>query len=222
MPKAERLLALARERYQPRQATRWPYLMRGDERFRFEGPDRRRLMADLRAAWRAGFPGEAAPAARDLSAVADDLRRLAEQAEPDQAGPEDLAAELMAAHGISAVPHDRGLSMVTGLDDCPLPDAYVIPGAVPGHSGRHPSGQGRRRWVRPCRVGVAVPGRGVRRPGWRPTGRAGLARRSPVGVPADPPRGHQERPQARSRGRGCGPASHRGRSKAGRTLASRC
>ena len=127
MPKAERLLALARERYQPRRATRWPYLMRGDERFRFEGPDRRRLMADLRAAWRAGFPGEAAPAARDLSAVADDLRRLAEQAEPDQAGPEDLAAELMAAHGISAVPHDRGLSMVTRLDDCPLPDAYVIP-----------------------------------------------------------------------------------------------
>ena len=68
MPKAERLLALAREKYQPRRATRWPYLMRGEERFRFEGPDRRRLMADLRAAWRDRFPGEAAPAARDLSA----------------------------------------------------------------------------------------------------------------------------------------------------------
>ena len=52
MPKAERLLALAREKYEPRRATRWPYLMRGDERFRFEGPDRRRLLADLRAAWR--------------------------------------------------------------------------------------------------------------------------------------------------------------------------
>ena len=127
MPKAERLLTLARERYQPRRATRWPYLMRGDERFRFEGPDRRRLLADLRATWRDRFPGEAAPAARDLSAVADDLRRLAEQAEPDQARAEDLAAELMAAHGISAVPHDRGLSMVTRLEDCPLPDEYVIP-----------------------------------------------------------------------------------------------
>jgi hypothetical protein len=52
LPKAERLLALARERYQPRRATRWPYLMHGDERFRFEGPDRRRLLADLRAVWR--------------------------------------------------------------------------------------------------------------------------------------------------------------------------
>jgi hypothetical protein len=113
MPKAERLLALAREKYQPRRATRWPYLMRGDERFRFEGPDRRRLMADLRAAWRDRFPGEAAPAARVLSAVADDLRRLAEQAKPDQAGAEDQAAELLAALGISAVPPDRGLSLVT-------------------------------------------------------------------------------------------------------------
>ena len=61
MPKAERLLALALEEYEPRRATRWPYLLRGDERFRFEGPDRRRLMADLRAAWRERFPGEAAP-----------------------------------------------------------------------------------------------------------------------------------------------------------------
>ena len=127
MPKAERLLALAREKYEPRRATRWPYLVRGDERFRFEGPDRRRLLADLRAAWRGEYPGEAAPAARDLSAVADDLRRLAEQAEPDQPTAEDQAAELMEAHGISAVPADRGLSLVTRLEDCPLPDGYVIP-----------------------------------------------------------------------------------------------
>ena len=127
MPKAERLLALAREKYEPRRATRWPYLMRGDEQFRFEGPNRRGLMADLRAAWRERFPGEAAPAARDLSAVADDLRRLAEQAEPDQAEAEDQAAELLAALGISAVPPDRGLSLVTRLEDCPLPEGYVIP-----------------------------------------------------------------------------------------------
>ena len=127
MPKAERLLALAREKYEPRRATRSPYLVRGDEQFRFEGPDRRRLMADLRAAWRERFPGEAAPAARDLSAVADDLRRLAEQAEPDQAEAEDQAAELLAALGISAVPPDRGLSLVTRLEDCPLPEGYVIP-----------------------------------------------------------------------------------------------
>jgi hypothetical protein len=126
-PKAETLLALAREEYEPCRATRWPYLLRDGERFRFEGLDRRRLLADLRAAWRERFPDEAPPAARDLSAVADDLRRLAEQAEPDQAEAEDLAAELMAAHGISTVPHDRGLSLVAQLDDCPLPEGYVIP-----------------------------------------------------------------------------------------------
>ena len=61
MPKAERLLALAREEYKPHRATRWPYLLRGDERFRFEGPDRRRLLADLRAAWRERFPGRGRP-----------------------------------------------------------------------------------------------------------------------------------------------------------------
>jgi len=81
----------------------------------------------LRAAWREEFPGEAAPAARDLSAVADDLRRLAEQAEPDEDGAEDRVAELMAAHGISVIPHDRGLSLVTCQEDCPLPGGYVIP-----------------------------------------------------------------------------------------------
>ena len=31
--------------------------MRGDEQFKFEGPDRRRLLADLRAAWRERYPG---------------------------------------------------------------------------------------------------------------------------------------------------------------------
>jgi hypothetical protein len=127
MPKAERLLALAREEYEPHRATRRPYLLRVDDRFRFEGAERRRLLADLRAVWRERFPGEAAPPARDLSAVADDLRRLAEQAKPDQPTAEDLAAELIAAHGISAVSADRGLSLVTRLEDCPLPDGYVIP-----------------------------------------------------------------------------------------------
>jgi len=131
MPKAERLLALAREEYEPRRATRRPYLLRGGERFMFASPDRRRLLADLRAAWRERFPDEAAPGGRDLSAVADDLRRLAEQAEPDQSGPdqagdEDLSAEA-AAPGIGLAPRDRGLSLVTGRAECPLPDGYVIP-----------------------------------------------------------------------------------------------
>ena len=46
---------------------------------------------------------------------------------PDRLGAEDQAAEVVAAHGISEVPNDRGLSLVTRLEDCPLPDGYVIP-----------------------------------------------------------------------------------------------
>ena len=49
--------------------------MRGEEQFKFEGSDRRRLLADLRAAWRERYPEEAPPAAQDLNAAVDDLRR---------------------------------------------------------------------------------------------------------------------------------------------------
>ena len=125
--KAERLHVLAQDRYAPRKATRWPYLLHGDEQFKFEGPERRRLLADLRAAWRERYPEEATPSAQDLNAAVDDLRRLAEHAEPDPAGAEDLAAEIVAAHGIGAVPDDRGLNLVTRASDSPLPDEYVIP-----------------------------------------------------------------------------------------------
>lgn len=125
--KAERLHDLVLTRYEPRMATKWPYLMRGEEQFKFQGPERRRLLADLRAAWRERYPDEAPPAAQDLNTAVEDLRRLAERAEPDPAAAGDLAADLVSAHGISEVPHDRGLSLVTRLEDCPLPDGYVIP-----------------------------------------------------------------------------------------------
>jgi hypothetical protein len=125
--KAQRLHGLVQDRYAPRKATRWPYLLRGDEQFKFQGPDRRRLLADLRAAWRERYPDEALPSPQDLNAAADDLRRLAEDAEPDPPADADLAAELVAAHGIGAVPDDRGLGLVTGAESCPLPDGYAIP-----------------------------------------------------------------------------------------------
>ena len=125
--KAERLHALVTERYEPRKATRWPYLLRGGEQFKFEGPERRRLLADLRAAWRERYEDEALPAAQDLNAAVDDLRRLAEIADPDPATAEDQAAEIVAARGVSEMPEDRGLGLVAWLDDCPLPDGYVIP-----------------------------------------------------------------------------------------------
>ena len=125
--KAERLHVLAQARYAPRKATRWPYLLRGDEQFKFEGPERRRLLADLRAAWRERYPEEAPPSAQDLNAAVDDLRRLAEHADPDPADAQDQAAELVSAHGISEVPNDRGLNLITRMEDCPLQDGYVIP-----------------------------------------------------------------------------------------------
>ena len=90
--KAERLHALAQARYTPRRATRWPYLVHDGEQFKFQGPERRRLLADLRAAWREKYPDEAPPSAQDLNAAAEDLRRLAEHADPDPVSPEDLAA----------------------------------------------------------------------------------------------------------------------------------
>ena len=40
---------------------------------------------------------------------------------------QDQAAELVSAHGISEVPNDRGLNLITRMEDCPLQDGYVIP-----------------------------------------------------------------------------------------------
>lgn len=125
--KAERLHNLAAARYKPRKATRWPYLVCGDEQFKFEGPDRRRLLADLRAAWREEYTGEDPPASPYLNAAVDDLKRLAERADPDPVSTEDQAAGMVKAHGVAETPQDRGLGLVTRLDDCPLPDGYVVP-----------------------------------------------------------------------------------------------
>ena len=123
----ERLFVLARENYTPRRATRWPYLIRGEQKYRFEGPERRSLKADLRALWREENPGENTPSDADLNSVIDDLQRLARDADPDEPTAEEEAGQVLAAHGISEMPHDRGLGLVTRLDDSPLPEGYVIP-----------------------------------------------------------------------------------------------
>ena len=62
--KAERLHELTRARYTPHRATRWPYLVHDGEQFKFEGPERRRLLADMRAAWRERYPDDALPPAQ--------------------------------------------------------------------------------------------------------------------------------------------------------------
>ncbi len=177
--KAERLHDLVLTRYEPRMATKWPYLMRGEEQFKFEGPDRRRLQADLRAAWREHYPDEAPPAAQDLNAAVDDLRRLADRTDPDPAAAGDLAADLVSAHGISEVPHDRGLSLVTRLEDCPLPDDYVIPEPyIVAPDGIHlmkDDGAGYARvaweWLFPVRVYVDPDGDQLVELAWRDGGR---------------------------------------------------
>jgi hypothetical protein len=95
---------LADEMYDARRASRWPYLQRDGRKFRFEGPDRKSLRADLRAIWRHKYPDEAVPSDPDLNSVIDDLRHLAEDADPDPATAEDQAAELIAAGGIKTEP----------------------------------------------------------------------------------------------------------------------
>ena len=125
--KADRLLALAKKHYERRKATRWPYLRRADRQFKFEGPERRSLRADLGVLWREEYPAESTPSDRDLNRVVDDLRHWAEDADPDPVTPEEHVTELVSAHGISEVPNDRGLGLVAQRDDSPLPDGYVIP-----------------------------------------------------------------------------------------------
>ena len=177
--KSERLHELTQARYTPRKATRWPYLVHDDEQFKFEGPERRRLLADLRAAWRERYPDEAPPAAQDLNAAVDDLRRLAEHAESDPAVAEDLAAEIIAAHGISEMPQDRGLRLVTQPGDSPLPEDYVIPEPyIVAADGIHllkDDGAGHARvawaWLFPVRVYVDPDGDHLVELAWRDGGR---------------------------------------------------
>jgi len=95
LSKADRALALARERYQPRMATRWPYALAGTQQYRFEGPDRKALKAWVRDAWKKAYPGDDPLSARMLDDVIEDLRLLAQAAEPDPPSPQEQAAEVL-------------------------------------------------------------------------------------------------------------------------------
>jgi hypothetical protein len=125
--KADRLLVLAKGHYERRKATRWPYLLREGRQFKFEGPERRSLRADLGALWRGEYPAEPTPCDRDLNRVVDDLRHWAWDADPDPETEEETADQILATRGVSEIPAGRGIELVTGRDDCPLPDGYVIP-----------------------------------------------------------------------------------------------
>ena len=126
-PKRSRLFALAEGAYEPRKATRWPYLLREGRTYKFEGGDRRELRADLRRLWRDQYRGEAVPCDGDQNAVVDDLKRLAADADPDEPDTDEVAGQILAGRGIGLVPEGRGLDLVIRLDGCPLPEGYVVP-----------------------------------------------------------------------------------------------
>jgi hypothetical protein len=123
--KQERALALAKARYVPKRASRWPYLLRlrDDQKFSFEGPDRKALRADLRLEWRGECP-DGPPADSALNSVIDDLKRLALDVEADPVS----EAEQQTAEYPPGPSDDRGLALVLAHDGCPLPDGYQIPG----------------------------------------------------------------------------------------------
>jgi hypothetical protein len=125
--KPDRLLRLAKTRYERHMATRWPYLLRGGRQFKFEGTERRDLRANLGALWRDEYPAESTPSDRDLNKVVDGLREWALGADPDPVTSEDQADQSLAAHGIGEIPAGRGIDLVAGRDDSPLPGGYVIP-----------------------------------------------------------------------------------------------
>lgn len=160
--KADRLLTLAKQHYEPRKATRWPYLLRDGRQYKFEGPDRRSLRADLGVLWRSEHPAEPTPADRDVSRVVDDLRHWADDADPDPQTTDDQAREILAGHGIGEIPEGRGIELITRRADCPLPEGYVIPDSyliTPDgvHGLRHDgSGFARVAWAWLFPVGIYV------------------------------------------------------------------
>ena len=126
LTKQERCLHLAVARYVLRRAGKWPYLLRGEQKYLFGKPDRQALRADLRHAWREKWSAEAPPADTALNSVIDDLRRLALDAEPDPVA-EDEHPRPGQYGAASDEDEGDGLDLITGLADCPLPEDYQIP-----------------------------------------------------------------------------------------------
>lgn len=124
LTKQERCLQLAQARYDLRRAAKWPYLLRGEQRYLFGKADRQALRADIRHAWREKWPDEAPPSDTALNSVIDDLKRLALDVEADT---EDDAETAPSGAAYGGDGESDGLELVTARPDCPLPDGYQVP-----------------------------------------------------------------------------------------------
>lgn len=114
-PRADRLLQLAGSHYELRRTREFPYLLRGERRYLFEGQDRRTVAAQLRDLWRREHPDDGRPSRDDIAEVLDDLRLHAELVEPDPPTAAEQASELLAEHGID---EDDGAEPYFVKDGC--------------------------------------------------------------------------------------------------------
>lgn len=97
--KQARAFKLASERYELGRTSRGPYARRDEVTYPLSPRTRERIRADLRAAWREAHsddpPGDAV-----LNGIIADLRRLAEDKEPDPPTATETAAAIVSAQGI--------------------------------------------------------------------------------------------------------------------------
>ena len=128
------------------------------------------IRSDLAAVYLATYG--AAPSRTALGDAMTVLLGKARLANPDAP---DAADELLGAYRTATVPRDRGLSLVTEHENCPLPDGYVIPEPfVVAPDGIHivkDDGSGRARvtwaWLFPLRVYVDPDGDQLVELAWR-------------------------------------------------------
>lgn len=157
LPKHERCLQLAQSRYEFRRTAKAPYLLHDGQEYLFHGASKKQLLADLRHAWREKWPDETPPRDPSLNSVVEDLKLIASRAELD---PEPDPAEITADSGASDSGFEGdGLDLVTGRDDCPLPDGYQIPGGfqvtpngIWSTDGRYGPSRVSWAWLFPVRV----------------------------------------------------------------------
>lgn len=124
--KQDRALDLARARYVLKNDQAGPYLLRDDQKYRFTTYGRRDLRADLKYAWRLKFD-DRVPSDVVVNSVIDDIKRLALDVDLEPVTDDHRERKPFEFHPKDEVPEDGGISLVTAVPGCPLPDGYRIP-----------------------------------------------------------------------------------------------